>query len=171
MTLKDWADVSVVAQGILLPLSILILIWQVQKQSKLTKAANAQSLVEIASPFNLALVQDAAMAELWKHGASRFSEMEPILQDRYMNMLVWWFLLHENIHHQRQERLIDKAIYNSWQRDLEHFIVKHRIADRWPSMRQFYHVAFVRHVDSIIQQHQNERASRETHSPALGSDS
>jgi hypothetical protein len=168
MTLRDWADISVVVQGILLPLSILILIWQVQKQSKLTKAANAQSLVEIASPFNLALVQDAAMADLWKHGASRYSEMDPVLQERYVNMLVWWFLLHENIHHQWQEGLIDAAVYNSWQRDLDYFIVKHRIADRWPSMKEFYHVAFARHVDGIIREQQQEREVRETRNPAAG---
>jgi hypothetical protein len=45
MNLHDWADVSIIVQGVLLPLSILILIWQVWKQSKLTRAANAQSLV------------------------------------------------------------------------------------------------------------------------------
>src|SRR5262245_60303266 len=156
MTLKDWADISVVAQGVLLPLSIFILIWQVQKQSKLTRAANAQSLVEIASPFNLALVQDAAMAELWRDGASKYSEMDPILQERYMNMLTWWILLHENIHNQWREGLIDEAIYNSWQRDLDYFIVKHRMADRWPSIRGFYHVAFVQHVDGLIKRKQQE---------------
>jgi hypothetical protein len=67
MVLHDWADLSIIGQGVFLPLSILILIWQVRKQSKLTRAANAQSLVEIASPFNLALVQDASIAELWRH--------------------------------------------------------------------------------------------------------
>ena len=160
MTLSDWANLSVVVQGVILPLSILILIWQVQKQFKLTRAANAQSLVEIASPFNLALVQDAEMAELWKNGASKYSEMDPVRQERYMNMLIWWLLLHENIRHQWREGLIDKAVYNSWQRDLDYFVVKHKIADRWPSMKEFYHVAFAQHVDGIIRNQEQDQAGR-----------
>ena len=110
------------------------------------------------------------MAELWKHGAARYSEMDPVQQERYMNMLVWWFLLHENIHHQWQEGLIDKAVYNSWQRDLDYFIAKHRVADRWPSMREFYHVAFAKHVDKLVRQQQREREARETRNPAAGAD-
>jgi hypothetical protein len=158
--LKQWADISMIVQGAVLPLSVLILIWQVHRQGKLTRAANAQSLVEISSPFNLALVQDVAMAKLWKYGAAQYAEMGPLEQDRYINMLIWWFLLHENIYHQRQERLIDKAVYNSWQRDLYYFIDKHKIADRWPSLKEFYHEAFARHVDSIIKEQQREREAR-----------
>jgi hypothetical protein len=161
MTLHDWADVSIIAQGILLPLSILILIWQVWKQSKLTRAANAQSLVEIASPFHLALVQDATVAELWRSGASKFSEMEPVQQERYMGLLTWWIMLHENIHNQWQEDLIDEAVYKSWQRDLEYFIARHHVmAERWPKLREFYETAFADHVDGIILQQQKEKAAR-----------
>jgi hypothetical protein len=161
MNLHDWADVSIITQGVLLPMSLLILIWQVWKQSKLTRAANAQSLVEIASPFNLVLVQDPTVAELWRNGASMFPEMDPIQQERYMGLLTWWIMLHENIHNQWQENLIDEAVYRSWQRDLEYFLSRHKvIAERWPKLREFYEVAFADHVDGIILQQQKEKAAR-----------
>ncbi len=167
MNLHDWADVSIIVQGVLLPLSILILIWQVWKQSKLTRAANAQSLVEIASPFNLVLVQDPTVAELWRNGASKFPEMEPIQQERYMGMLNWWIMLHENIHNQWQKDLIDASVYKSWQRDLEYFLSRHRIiADRWPKLREYYEAAFADHVDVIIQQQEKKRAERDASPPA-----
>lgn len=153
---KYWADISVIVQGALLPLSIFILIWQISKQAKLTRASNAQSLVEMSSPFNLALVQDEEMAKLWKSGASEYEKLDPITQERYVNMLIWWLLLHENIHHQHQERLIDRAVYNSWERDLNYFVKKHRIEDRWPELRDSYHPSFVKHLDQIImQQHKS----------------
>ncbi|HEY0556335.1 MAG TPA: hypothetical protein VGG20_18930 [Thermoanaerobaculia bacterium] len=167
MTLHDWADVSIIIQGVLLPLSILILIWQVWKQSKLTRAANAQSLVEIATPFHLALVQDSAVAELWKQGASQYSEMDPIRQERYMGMITWWIMLHESIHHQWQEDLIDDSVYSSWRRDLEYFLTRHKIiAERWPKLREYYEAAFAVHVDGIIQEQEKKRAERDASSPA-----
>jgi hypothetical protein len=167
MTLHDWADLSIIVQGVFLPLSILILIWQVRKQSRLTRAANAQSLVEIATPFHLVLVQDQTVAELWRHGATQFAEMDPVRQERYMGMLTWWIMLHESIHHQWQEDLIDDAVHKSWQRDLEYFLARHRvIADRWPKLREFYEAAFADHVDVIIRQQEKTRAERNEGQPA-----
>ena len=100
------------------------------------------------------------MADRWKHGASKYSEMDPVLQERYVNMLIWWVLLHENIYHQWRQDLIDKEVYNSWQRDLEYFVLKHRIAERWPSLKEFYHVAFAQHVDGIIKRQEQQRKRR-----------
>jgi hypothetical protein len=160
MTLDEWADISAIVQGAVVPLSLLLVFWQLRKQAKLTRAANAQSLVEIASPFNLALVQDREMAELWRTGGDRYPEMEAPEATRYINLLIWWLLLHENIYHQRREGLIDQAVYSSWQRDLTYFIAKHRLADRWPSMREFYHDAFVAHIDRLIREQEAGRAAR-----------
>jgi hypothetical protein len=167
MKLHDWADLSIIVQGVILPLSILVLIWQVWKQSKLTRAANAQALVEIATPFHLVLVQDPTVAELWRNGATQFSEMDPVRQERYMGMLTWWIMLHESIHHQWREDLIDDAVHKSWQRDLEYFLSRHKvIADRWPQLREYYEAAFADHVDVIIQQQEKKRAERDDGHPA-----
>jgi len=160
MTLSQWADISSIVQGAVVPLSLLLLLWQLRKQTKLTRAANAQSLVEIASPFNLALVQDPEMAELWRTGAERYPKMKLAEAARYINLLTWWLLLHENIYLQQQEGLIDRVVYASWERDLSHFIAKHGLENRWPSMRDFYNEDFAEHIDRLIRALELSRAQR-----------
>jgi hypothetical protein len=157
MRLADWANLSIVVQGVLLPLSLFILIWQLRQQTKLTRAANAQSLVEIASPFNLALVQDPAMAELWRDGSASFAKMDSTLQSRYVNMLLWWILLHENIHNQWRQGLIDADVYRSWEKDLEFFLSRHDMSGRWPKMKAYYHADFAEHVATILETQRRER--------------
>lgn len=61
--------------------------------------------------------------------------------------------MHENIYHQRQHKLIEAKLYDSWQRDLEAFLTKQRFApakEPWSRLRDFYHPDFSAHVDDIL---------------------
>jgi len=150
MTLKNWADISIVMQGVFIPVSLVFVLLQLHKQVQLTRASNAQALVQISSPFNLLLIQDAKAVELWLHGAKRFETLEEVERAQYMGIVTWWLLLHENIFHQGQMKLIEQEMYDSWQRDLAYFVRHHRLGTRWQKLRTYYHHDFALHVDSLI---------------------
>lgn len=150
MALTDWANISVIAQSIFIPISVVLILYQLHKQTKLTQASNAQALVEIYSPFNLLLIQNRDVVELWRTGASRYDELDDADKARFEYLLIWWLLLHENIYHQNQMRLIDRKIYESWQRDLIQFVCSKKLDRSWPGLREFFHADFSRHVDQLM---------------------
>ena len=153
MTLEQWANVSAIAQAIFVPISLIFVLVQLRRQTQLARAANAQALVEISSPFNMLLIQDTRAIKLWNDGAAKFDALEPVERARYVNLLTWWLLLHENIYHQWQHKLIEAKLYDSWKRDLEAFLVKQRFTrdgEPWSSLRSFYHQDFAAHVDRLV---------------------
>jgi hypothetical protein len=159
MSLQDWANVSIILQAVFIPVSLVFVLFQLRKQIQLTRASNAQALVQISSPFNLLLIQDPKAVELWLHGAKRYEELGEVERSQYMAILTWWLLLHENIFHQRQMDLIEREMYDSWQRDLEYFIRHHRLETRWQVLRTYYHQDFSRHVDDLIEKLRTARPS------------
>lgn len=151
MSLHDWADVSFILQGVFIPISLLFVLYQLIKQTQLTRASNAQALVQISSPFYLVQIQDPNAVELWLHGAERFDSLHEIQRTQYMAIVTWWLLLHENIFHQSQMKLIERKMYISWEKDLEYFLRHHRLGVRWGKLRGYYHSDFAVHVDRLIE--------------------
>jgi len=150
MRLQDLANISIIMQGVFIPFSLLFVLLQLYKQTQLTRAANAQALVQISSPFHLLMIQDPKTVELWLHGAKTFDTMGEVEKAQYMGLVTWWLLLHENIFHQGQMKLIEQKMYESWQRDLEYLVRHHRLENRWKSLRSYYHDDFACHVDDMI---------------------
>jgi hypothetical protein len=151
MSLHDCADVSFILQGIFIPISLLFVLYQLIKQTQLTRASNAQALVQITAPFYLAQIQDPKVVELWLHGAERFDSLPEIERSQYMGLVTWWLLLHENIFHQSQMKLIERKMYISWEKDLEYFLRHHRLGTRWKKLRDYYHSDFAGHVDRLVE--------------------
>jgi hypothetical protein len=100
MSLADWANVASIANIILLAISVVIIWYELRQNNKLTQAANVHRLAELASPFNLQLIQDPEMAEMWLKGADQFGAWDEVKQFRYRALLIWWLLFHENIYYQ-----------------------------------------------------------------------
>lgn len=154
MTKADWelaAYVAAVVQGIAVPLSLALVLLQLRKQSRLTQAANTQALVEISSPFNLALIQDEKVAELWVKGAADYDGMNEVRKYQFTSLIIWWMLLHENIYYQWRHKLIDPATYLSWEGDLRAFLPMANVRKHWPEYRRVCQADFVRHVDDLIE--------------------
>ena len=149
MTLQDWANVATIIGVLSIPLSGYFIWLQLRQQTLLAKAANAQSLVELSSPFNLQLIQDPKMAEYWVHGAERYPGFDEVEKYRYKSLLIWWLILHENIFFQQRNELLDNAVYAAWQRDLESF-AQRQLKERWPELKGVFQPAFVEHVESLM---------------------
>lgn len=164
MTLGDWVSIATIAQAVFVPVSLLLVWRQLRQQSRLTRAANTQALVELSSPFNLQLIQDRDFARLWMSGAKTFTEMDDVDKYRFRSLLTWWLLLHENVFYQRQKELIDEETYAAWQRDLEVFVRKMNLARHW-SFAEVCQVEFAKHVRDIIER--IERDDKGTQAPGL----
>lgn len=123
---------------------------QVTQQTDLTRIANVQSLVGLSSPYNLELIKDPNMARLWVEGADKFESYDEVDKFRYKQLLIWWLILHENIFYQNQKGLLDADIYATWSRDLELFIIKHRLEHRWPDLEAAFQSEFRTRVDNMI---------------------
>ena len=58
MTLNDIANIATIVEAVFVVISVYFIWRELRMNSKLTKAANNQSLVELSSPFNMQLIQD-----------------------------------------------------------------------------------------------------------------
>jgi hypothetical protein len=125
MKLDDWADIAQIAQAVLVIVSFGFIVYQIRASYKLAKAANTQSLTAHAASFNSLLIEHADVAKLWYSYGKNLSE--EVDKYRYKEMLVQWLILHENIYHQWENRLLDDEIYHSWFEDLKYTIEHHNI--------------------------------------------
>ena len=156
MSLSDLASIAIIVQGFLFVVSIVLVWYQLRENTKLTRTANTQKLVELSSPFNLQLAQDRGLTELWRQATERFDDLDEIDKDRYMNLLIWWLMLHENIYHQWRNKLIDEDSYISWTRDIEYTIRRQQLGNRWNLLSNYFEASFVEHVTAIIVRQSNE---------------
>lgn len=159
MSLSDLASIATIVQGVFVIISLGFVWYQLRETVRLTRAANAQRLIELASPFNLQLIQDREMAKLWIGGAKEYDTMDEIEKDRYRNLLIWWLLLHENIYHQKEKNLIDDQTYNAWDRDLRKFIASQQVGRYWMTMNDTFEASFVEHVSQILAEQPTKKRS------------
>lgn len=152
----DWddaANIATIIEAAVVIVSVLFIWLQIKQQTKLTRVARAQDLVNLSSPFNLDLVKDERLALLWSNGSAGYNNFPEGKKARYKNMLIWWLIFHENIYYQKNEGLLDENIYNSWQADLEFFIRKQPLAPVWPELEGAFEKKFREHVTTLINKH------------------
>ena len=157
MALSDLASIAIIVQGVLFVVSIVLVWYQLQENTKLVRAANTQKLVELSVPFNLRLAQDRTLMELWWKATECFDQLDEIDKARYFNLLTWWLTLHENIYHQWRNKLIDQETFRSWTRDLEYYAQAQHLGTHWPRLNDYFESSFAQHVSAIIVRQAKER--------------
>lgn len=133
------AAASTIVQAVLVIVSLYLVVKQLRQNTSLTKAANAQSLVEHAAMLNTLLMQDAELAALWYSGGKiQPDDPDKMYRERYREMLVQWLIFHENIFYQNQAGLLDPVVYKSWKRDLEFTVKDHDLSVVADDLRSFF---------------------------------
>jgi len=149
--LQFLANISIIIQGIFFIISVFFIWYQIREHNRLTRIANTQSLIEIASPFLMQLSQDQKLAELWVNGSKKFDTMDEVDKFRYQQLLFWWLILHENIYYQYHSGLVDERMYQGWQTELQEFIRAKRISLFWDrDMKRFFRAEFQQQVEELI---------------------
>ena len=156
MELHDVADVSQVVGAFALFVTVVILIFNLRENNRLVRAANTQALVNLSSPFTLALIQDRAMAELCLRGASNVADMDDVDRHRYRNLLVWWLVFYENIFFQWNQRLLSENSFRPWKSDLKQFARQQQLWKQWDQIKQLFEKKFAVQMTQIVAECQAE---------------
>lgn len=127
---------------------------QLAQQTKLSRAANTQTLVDLITPLNLRAT-DRGMTELWvkkDDGIDKVSDVKErdIEREQYWTLLASYMVFYENAYSQCRAGLLDEDIYNGWDKDLAVFIEEHQIAKHWDKWKDLYRKDFSDHVYQII---------------------
>ena len=149
----DWskaASIATVVESIVVIVSVVFIWVQMRLQTKLTRIANSQALVEISSPFNLELIKDPGMSALWIKGSKDYNSFDEVRKYQYKSLLIWWLIFQENIFYQNQEGLLDEKIYASWDYDLRFFVSQQHLGERWDDLKDAFQVEFRDYVTSLI---------------------
>jgi hypothetical protein len=150
--LQALVGIVTIIQSIFFILSVFFIWYQIREHNRLTRAANTQSLVEISAPFLIQLSQDRKLAELWVNGTENYETMDQVDQFRYLQLLFWWLIHHENIHYQYQNGLVDERLFEGWKIELQEFIRAKRIDLFWDQeMKRFFRTEFRQAVEKMIQ--------------------
>jgi hypothetical protein len=153
MILGNLASMATIIEAIFVVISVLFIWRELRENTRLKKASNTQALVELSSPFNLQLIQDPKMAELWVNGAKEYPKMGEVKKYQYKSLIVWWLMLQENIYHQNRENLLDNSIYTGWANDLDYFVKKQNLAQLWDILKPSLEPKFAEHVTQLIKKH------------------
>jgi hypothetical protein len=149
--LQDLASIATLIQTLFFIISVFFIGYQIREHNRITRAASTQSLVELSSPFLLQLSQDRTLAELWVNGAKNYETLDAVDQFRYVQLLFWWLILHENIFYQYYSGLVDQQLYQGWQVELRAFIQEKRLSLFWDKeMKPFFRTEFQQVVQNVI---------------------
>jgi|GEM_PF-829165 len=150
MNWETAAQISTFFQLFLLAGSVILIWWQLKKQTDLTRIANTQAQVALVSPFNLEIAKDPDLAKLWMVNPKEWADLNPGEKHQYESMLIWWLIFYENIFFQKQSKLLNQEIFNAWQQDLDAFIKEKHLENYWPRPGK-YNQLFVDYVTGQLE--------------------
>ena len=151
MDFNQVANVAELLQAIFVAATALFIWRELRENTRLTRAANIQRLVETSSPFYLQIVQDRHVAELWVKGADDFSRLDDLDKYRFRALINWWLNFHENIYFQWYGKLLEDRYYQAWSHALDTLIRKPGFSVVWGDVRDTYDSDFAGHIDRKIQ--------------------
>jgi hypothetical protein len=151
--LQALTSAATIIQTIFFVISVLFIWYQIREHNRLTRVANTQTLVALAAPFLMQLSQDRDMAELWVNGTKNYDKMDVVDQFRYIQLLAWWLIVHENIFYQYHSGLVDeKMYYQGWQIELQEFVRRVQIGMFWEKeLKRFFRVEFQQQIEKMIE--------------------
>jgi hypothetical protein len=153
MTLSNIASIATIVEALFVMISVYFIWRELHENVKLARALNNQALVEISAPFNMQLIQDRSMAELWVFGTKKYADMDDVDRYRYHSLLIWWLILHENIYYQYVGGLLDRGTYMAWDADLDGFVRTKKLWLYWEDMKSNFQADFASHVSEIAEKH------------------
>jgi hypothetical protein len=142
--------ISSILGSLSLVVSVVLLMRELRETNRLTRAANAQALVDIVGPFYLSQVQDRQMAEFSARGAHKFDQMDEVDQHRYRCLLIWWLIFYENVYYQRRNGLLDRHAFQPWWHDLRVMVQEHNLAQHWDRLKSLFQPGFAEEVTALI---------------------
>lgn len=134
---------------------------QVKQQTKLARAGNSQSFVNLASSFVLAIGSNSFLMNLYQTGGDRWSSLSPEEQVQYRYLVSWWLTFFENVQYQQDCGLLDAEVYNAWMKDMEAYFRRRRVDLVWDHLKGNYSDSFVsrfqKSIDNVRKEFQQKQ--------------
>jgi hypothetical protein len=144
------ANIAMIIEAVVVIVSVVFVWYEIRENTRLTRIANSQKLVELAAPFNLQLIQDREMARLWVTGSTDYPSMDPVDQYRYYSLLAWWLMLHENIYYQHERDVLDDVSYAPWEYDLQDTVRTQHLERLWDRLKPNLQATFAMHIEQLM---------------------
>jgi len=138
--------------------SLLFIAFQFNLQSRLAKAANSQSFVNVASNFVLTVAANKELMEFYQSAKDNFQDLSLSDQARYRYLVTWWLTFYENLLYQRDCGLLDDAVYNAWMKDMAGFVKRRRVDLVWDALKGNYGDACVARFQPLVDEVRKEAA-------------
>jgi len=142
--------ISTILGNLALVAGVFLVLREVRESFRLTRAANNQTMVGLASPFLIALVQDRQLADLAIRSAEDYDSLDAVDRRRYRTLLIFWLIFYENIYYQRRLRFLDRHAFLPWWNDLKHFIKEHNLSRHWEELQGLFQEEFAREVNTLV---------------------
>ena len=147
MRLERWVSIATIMEVLLIVVSVVVILRELDLSQDVAKAANATALTDQTLAFNQTLWQDGEVADIWySRGNDLESETE---RRRYREMLTTWLIIHENVYYQFKDGLIGSEQYLGWNLDLETTIQQHNVALVSPDLSDFFSGSFGDHLEEL----------------------
>jgi hypothetical protein len=148
LSLEQWGHVFSIV-GVLLGLvSLASVLAQLREHNKITRAENAQKLVELTMASHMEMIKDPRLASLWREGIEGYDSLGEGDKERYRRLWIIYFNILESAFHQREDGLIDEEDFRSTHMCI--LINKRSAFKVWPELSGFYPARFQRHVAGVL---------------------
>jgi hypothetical protein len=150
LSLEEWSQIFSIA-GVVIGLLSLAMVWrELHEHNKITRAENAQKLVELTMMSNMELIKDPQLSKLWVDGNANYDSLQNNEnKERFRRIWIVYLNILESAYNQWDKGLMDEEEFASWDRDIKTH--KAILTKLWPGLSGFYPPSFQRHVERILE--------------------
>ncbi|MBN1428299.1 MAG: hypothetical protein JXB07_07935 [Anaerolineae bacterium] len=152
MNIQMIANIATILEAIAVIASLIFIAAQIQQNTRLTRVANAQSVVENARVLATALAQDRQLAELWITGIKHYDDLDSVDQYRFLGFLTYLLNMHENAYYQLTENLLDERVYSPYESELKALAESGVLPRHWMALRSQFQSEFAGHVEKVLKE-------------------
>ncbi|MBN1782800.1 hypothetical protein JW948_16810 [bacterium] len=146
MTLSDWGNLALVCQAIFFVVSLWILLVELRNNTNQVRSSNIHSLVELMTPIMLRTIENRDLTELCLKGAKSLESLDDVDRERFLNMLIWWLVIYENIYYQWKNGYLRTENFQPWASFFLEILGHYNICKYWEHFESQFNPVFMDYV-------------------------
>jgi len=151
LTIENAAHLATIAGSFIGAASLIAIAVQQQRQTKLARAANSQSFVQMTSQFVLQVSASKELSNLYLVKSVPGAQFDSLDAERRLYLISWWMTFYENLIYQHRCVLLDKVVYDAWYNDMVGFLKRRAVTkDDWLLLRDNYNRDFKKVIDDLV---------------------
>lgn len=149
LSIENASYLATIGGSVVGAVSLIFIAIQLNQQTKLTRAGNSLSFVNLSSDFTSKIINDDALITIWYAG-NTFATFTDVQKLKYKQLIDWWLTFYDNVIYQHKCGLLDEDAYNAWITDMELFIQKRLLATVWNDLKGSYGAEFVQRINKML---------------------